>query len=55
MQGGIGENAAPGDQIERTQGTRAFAVNIGSTVWQNIGATPPPEPFTRSASVSTIQ
>ena len=26
MQRGIGENAAPGDQIKRTQGTRAFAM-----------------------------
>ena len=36
-------------------GTRAFAVNIGSTVWQSIGATPPTEPFTASFSVSPIQ
>ena len=42
-------------QTYGTSGTRAFAVNIGSTVWQNIGATPPPEPFTPSASVSPIQ
>ena len=38
-----------------TTGTRAFAVNITSTVWQNVGATPPTEPFTPGATVSTIQ
>lgn len=36
-------------------GTRAFAVNITSTVWQNVGAMPPAEPFTASATVSPIQ
>ena len=42
-------------QTYGTSGTRAFGVNIGSTVWQSIGATPPTEPFTASFSVSPIQ
>jgi prepilin-type N-terminal cleavage/methylation domain-containing protein len=36
-------------------GTRAFAVSLGSTIWQNIGPTPPPQPFTAGGSVSPIQ
>lgn len=38
-----------------TSGGRAFATNAGSAIWQNQGATPPTEPFTPSATVSTIQ
>ena len=38
-----------------TTGGRAFATNAGGTIWQNQGPTPPTEPFTPSATVSTIQ
>lgn len=38
-----------------TSGTRAFAVNLGSTVWQNIGPTPPTEPFVSGFTASPIQ
>jgi prepilin-type N-terminal cleavage/methylation domain-containing protein len=38
-----------------TSGGRAFAVNASNTIWQNMGATAPTEPFTPSATVSTIQ
>jgi type IV pilus assembly protein PilA len=38
-----------------TTGGRSFATNAGSAIWQNYGATAPTEPFTPSATVSTIQ
>jgi len=38
-----------------TTGGRAFATNAGNAIWQNMGATAPTEPFTPSATVSTIQ
>jgi len=36
-------------------GTRAFAVSLGSTIWQNTGATPPAQPFATGGTVSPIQ
>ena len=38
-----------------TTGGRSFATNAGNAIWQNMGATAPTEPFTPSATVSTIQ
>ena len=38
-----------------TTGSRSFAANAGSTIWQSTTAAPPTEPFTASATVSTIQ
>lgn len=36
-------------------GSRAFAVNAGNTVWQSTTATAPSEPFTVSATVGPVQ
>ena len=42
-------------QAFRISGSRAFAVDKGSTIWQNRGSAAPTEPFTASASVSTLR
>jgi prepilin-type N-terminal cleavage/methylation domain-containing protein len=38
-----------------TTGTRGFAVNAGNTIWQDTTGAAPAEPFTTSATVTTIQ
>jgi len=38
-----------------TTGTRTFATNGSGTIWQNIGAAPPAEPFAVAGTVSPIQ
>lgn len=35
-------------------GTRAFSINSSVTIWQSTSATPPPEPFTTSATISPV-
>jgi prepilin-type N-terminal cleavage/methylation domain-containing protein len=44
-------------QTPGTTGLRGFAVNAGNTIWQNTDGTgtAPPEPFTVSATITTIQ
>jgi type IV pilus assembly protein PilA len=37
-----------------TTGTRAFASNVGSAIWQNTAGTAPGEPFTAATTISAL-
>ena len=38
-----------------TTGGRAFATDAGGSVWQNMAATAPTQPFTKAGTVAPIQ
>ena len=38
-----------------TTGGRAFATDAGGSVWQNMAATAPPQPFTKGGTIAPIQ